>query len=439
MMRSTWRRTGLALLCAVAALPVAAGPARADGDPLAVLYADPGVEGLGRAYPPPGGFEGPCGVGVDSKGNFYVSDYYRHNIDVFNPTSREYTTRLSGEDPLDGPCGLALGSAGELYVNNLHQDVVRYLPAVFPPVAKTSYGSRIVIDSGDSTGVAVAPGSGNVYVDDGSYVAVYEPSGAPLEAGGEPVRIGKGSLGEGYGVAVSGFPETEGYVYVPDAADRTMKVYDPAVDLDNPIATIDGDETPLGGFVSLRDAAVAVDQAGTIFVSDDLQPAYYESPEAAIYAFEPAGLYAGRLKFNVIDARPPGLAVDNSTGSTRGRIYVTSGNTAKAYVYIYAAGSASKSPGVCAPDGPCPAAAAEVAGPPSPAAPVPLGTGAAAPYAAPPELSTATAPAVAGAAPALAAPAATAAAQHRRRRAHGHRPKRCHRHQRCRPSARFSR
>jgi hypothetical protein len=151
---------------------------------------------------------------------------------------------------------------------------------------------------------------------------------------------------------------------VADAGDNTIKVFNPAIDPDNPIQTIDGHETFPGQFFSLADSALAVDQkTGRVYVSDDLQPQYFERPEAAIYAFEADGSYTGRLERNVVDARPPGLAVDNSISSRQGRVYVTTGNTEGAFIYAYGPFEVSKSAGVCAFGGACP----EI-GPPSPPA-----------------------------------------------------------------------
>jgi DNA-binding beta-propeller fold protein YncE len=371
------RRLRLPALCGVlAALAAVAPAARADlADPLFSFYASEEKEGKAHApYPAPGsGFEGPCGLAVDSLGDFYVADYYHHSVDAFE-SSRKFLGQLFEEDPLDGPCGLAVGVGGALYVNNFHRNVVRFTPSSFPLASFTPYGAGTVIDSEHPTGVAVDAASGNVYVDDRTHVAVYEPSGAPVEVGGEPLRIGLGSLEDGYGVAVSGFPATAGYVYVPDAATDTVKVYDPAVDTLNPVAEIDGHEVPGGGFVSLRDAAIAVaKQSGRIYVADDLQPEYYERPEAAIYAFTASGVYAGRLKYNVVNARPPGLAVDSSCAEhspplseettptceefnpANGNVYVTTGNGEEASVYAYASNALTmsefKAPQSLAPSG----------------------------------------------------------------------------------------
>jgi len=361
---------GLALLCALAAAS-AVGAAAAEATPADPLLGFPFFAAIskegeeGKPYPSPDGFEGPCGLAVDSSGTLYVSDYYRRHVDAFAPGKTEPKSPEEarpkfllqtnvGETP-EGPCGLAVEAGGDLFVNVFHQEIVRYTPSPFPLTAKSTYGPGVTIDTAHPTGVAISPLTGNVYVDDRTHVSVYEPSGAPVEVGGEPLRIGEGSLLDGYGVAVSGFGTTAGHVYVSDAGDDTVKVYDPAGDPSTPVETIDGHENPLGGFVSLRDSALAVDRVtGRVYVADDLLPEFFERPEGAIYAFEPSGAYAGRLKRNVIDALPPGLAVDNSSTATQGRVYVTSGNTELASIYAYGPTAAVKSPGECAEGGPCP-------------------------------------------------------------------------------------
>jgi hypothetical protein len=152
------------------------------------------------------------------------------------------------------------------------------------------------------------------------------------------MRIGEGTLIDGYGAAFS-----NGRLYVADAGSNTVKVYQPGTAA--PVASVAG---PGVGFKSLRDAAVAVDRSsGNLYVADNLQPSLTEQPEAAIEVFSSAGSYLGRLKYGIVDARPPGLAVDNSGGPTQGRVYVTSGNTIQASVYAYGPG-AQTSTGVSA-------------------------------------------------------------------------------------------
>lgn len=316
----------------VSASLLAAGPAAtwaAAPEPDFVLASN------GEGYPL---MDGPCGVGVDMSGNFYIASYYRRSIDIFT-SAQKYLTQLSNVDPLGGPCGVAVGGSGSLYVSNYHRKVDRFTPSIFPPTSSASYSSMGVVDPSHSTGVAVDVITNNVYVNGRTHVAVYQANGAPILDGGDPMRIGQGSLGDGYGVAVSGYSATKGFVYVPDHLDDTVKIYDPAVDLEDPIQTIAG---PPGGFGSLRDSAIAVDRVrGDVYVADALAyPQYTESPRSIIHVFDSSGAYKGRLKYEVRDAFPPGLAVDNSTTATQGRVYVTSNNGLGVGLYAYPPGSA---------------------------------------------------------------------------------------------------
>jgi Uncharacterized conserved protein len=313
-----------AVLCAsLAALLLTAAPAGA-----AEVPNHPQLFAFTGATSPAGDFEDACGVAVGSAGAVYVSDYYHHVIDLFNPLSAP--PKLAEEDPLDGPCGLALDSGGDLYVNNFHRNVVRFTPSEF------STGPGTVIDAEHSTGVAVDPATGNVFVNDRTYIAEYEPSGAPVLSAGEPIRIGLGSLGDAYGVAVSDFAAAAGYVYVPDASGDTVKVYDPATDPLHPVRVIDGLGTPQAGFVSLLDAAIAIDQSsGHVYVVDNTQPRS-EHPAAAVDEFNAAGAYRGQLPAAIVDGEPSGLAVNG------GDVYVTSGNDEGASVLAFGPAAPSK-------------------------------------------------------------------------------------------------
>jgi hypothetical protein len=188
--------------------------------------------------------------------------------------------------------------------------------------------------------VAVDWSAGFVYVDSRTYIGVYGLNGTPVLEGGEPMRIGVGTLGDGQGLAISRYSATLGDLYVPDAVSNTVKVYNPSVSKSTPIAEI---KDPFNHpFVSLRDSAVAVDRVtGDVYFADNTQPAHTEKPQATIYIYGATGIYKGHLKYNVTDALQPGIAVDNSETpqNTQGRVYVTSGNTNQAGVYAYGPGS----------------------------------------------------------------------------------------------------
>ncbi len=277
--------------------------------------------------------EGACGLAISS-GTLYISDYHHRAVHSFTLGGTYSGSRfLPGGDPpstvnqLNAVCGLAADGGGNLYANEFHQDVIRLVP------------SEQLVDAGEATGVAVGA-DGDLYVNHRTSVAVYD---APVEAGEAPAQvIGSGTLDDAYGLAID---SKAGRVYVPDAADETIKVFEPAIDLVVPVDTIDG---PAGaGFNSLFNAALAVDSSATdgqghLLVVDNLKP-LFEKPQAAVYEFGPNGEYldtlqarkvgpTGSAKFDgPIFGDPSGISVDPGSGD----LYVTTGNSELSNVVKY--------------------------------------------------------------------------------------------------------
>jgi hypothetical protein len=300
-------RVGFLVLAALTLTLVLASSARAER----ALLSENAVNLGGVAN---GNVEDACGLAFDGE-NTYISYYYEHLVYLLEPGEEPLPIEA---DPVDGPCQLAVGPGGRLYANDWHRRVERLLP------------TPLVFDSNESTGVAVDPASGDVYVNDRTYIAVYEPSGAPVMEGGDPLRIGLGSLVDAYGLALF-----DGRVYVPDAGSGTVKVFDPATDTKSPVLTIDGHATPQAGFNSLMDAAVAVDPSNEhVVVLDNLQPRF-EHPQAAIDEFDATGTFLGQVKTKVVDAEPSALAFKG------GSLFVTSGNGERSTVFGFGAYTAS--------------------------------------------------------------------------------------------------
>ena len=170
-----------------------------------------------------------------------------------------------------------------------------------------------------------------------SPTAPTSPSTSPGRHAGEaPIQIGLGSLGEAYGVAVSDYPATAGDLYVPDAADNTVKVFRPGDQPRTPIEEMNGVGTPQGAFTYLIDGEIAVDNSptspsyGHVFVLDAIGHGLSEHPEAVLDEFNAAGTTA---------ARSPASPTPNPRGSRsndqvpHGNVYVTSGNTEGSSVF----------------------------------------------------------------------------------------------------------
>lgn len=272
------------------------------------------------ALPSEAQIEGPCGLAVSPAGVVHLADYYHRTIDRFSiPTAGTrgaYISRLVlpganpvfGVNTLDAVCGLAFDAAGNLYGNEWHQGVLRLT------------GGEATIDSGESTGLAIDPSTNRLYVDDRTRILEYA---LPFTAGDEPVAtIGGGHLGDGYGLAAFG-----GRVYVADASAGKVKVFEPAIDVDVPVANISG------SFVSLTDSALAIDPGnGHLLVVDNRQPGF-EHPRSAVLEFGSAAsgyAFLGTLPGAPIDGGPSGIAI-----LPDGKLLVSDGNSELSNAFLY--------------------------------------------------------------------------------------------------------
>jgi hypothetical protein len=316
---------------------------------------------------PAGNFEDACGVALAPQsslffeGQFlYIADYYHDKIDAL-ASHHGYTVPLEGEitihevAPGNGPCGLAVDSWGDVFVNSWHEDVLMFTPSGLPgtnsPNSHTEYTRTTLDGESTDTGVAVVGQKACgfceeeqlVYVDTRTAINEYEiTENSQIPRVTTFVQtIGSNPSAEYYGVGVSTFPATNGFIYVADASTDTVKVFNPAVSTTAPVEEIDGAGTPQHGFDYLGESTVTVDDNpespsyGHIYLMDNLQRNVTEHPEVAVDEFNSHGSYRGQISHWIApEGEPPvptehWLTASDPNGlviGQEGNVIVSSGN-----------------------------------------------------------------------------------------------------------------
>ena len=160
-----------------------ASPSGAAGDPLFVFPPEPPPPRTPPLPPPTGEyFEGPCGLAYDRAAVLRLRLLPRRDRRLHREHGVPGPDCVE-VDPLDGPCWARLRCLGE----SLRQQ----LPPRGQEVRLLSQlPGRPVIDTPTRPAVAVDPATGDVYVDERTQIAVYDPAGAPRWMVGEPLKIG---------------------------------------------------------------------------------------------------------------------------------------------------------------------------------------------------------------------------------------------------------
>lgn len=273
--------------------------------------ADPSRASLGA--PQSRKFAGACGTAVDSAGNLYVAG--ESNIKVYDATGSELA---SIADP-HRPCWLAVDSKCNLYVANRgfgDGNVVLYEPVPKEPASchPTGFGPPQIVDATIyPQGVAVDPQTDHLLVTHlESPVLEY---GSPSE--GSPLLDSEfcGIQREGFGIDVY---DATGDVYIVDSPQRTIDVCSPTGS--QALSRIDGSGSLGGTFAGfdLNNASLAVDQS-----NGHLLLGMMES-RGAVEEYEASGAFVAQYgSFTKGTAgRPTDLAIDNSSGASKGNLYV---------------------------------------------------------------------------------------------------------------------
>jgi hypothetical protein len=180
---------------------------------------------------PDKGFGEPCGVATEaSTGAVYVGEYDNHHVWRYTPTTGTVTeANYTGgiQTPME-VCNVA-ADGGSVYAGNTYSggELLKYSSSAFatgtPPAP-----SGTLLDA-TATAVATDPSNGDVYVDEGERVSVFNSSGTSLYTFGSSLDFGANSAG----VGVMG---SNGKAFVADRVAGQVDVFAPAVNLP-PVAT----------------------------------------------------------------------------------------------------------------------------------------------------------------------------------------------------------
>jgi hypothetical protein len=252
-----------------------------------------------------------CGVVVDRFGYLYVAG--QKVIKVYNPAGALLT---SIADP-NFPCYLAVDASGILYAVDRgsaisgDEKVVLYKPEMFPLQAGTGYASPKLIEETpqEPKGIAVDPETGQLYVSGESTVSKY------------------GSASEGSALLDSEFGGLHHELRGLDVYGSTHEVY-VGLNGSSSIVVFDSNGTEKVRSFSTAHAAgpgVAIDQSnGHVLLAT--------APSGgSIEEYESSGAFVGSFGSFPQVGVASDVAIDNSNGPGKGRLYVAYRNEVKAF------------------------------------------------------------------------------------------------------------
>src|SRR5262245_12973695 len=160
---------------------------------------------------PQGHFVSLAGVAVDASGNLWTADSGTGNVDEFDPKGK-FLQQWS--DPSGTPQAIAVDAP--------HNAVYLLTFGTTGRFTLTG-GGQTTIDSGSGTALALDPQFGNLYVDQGHDVAVYDPTGTRIDTLFS-LGVNTNSQGLAFRSSVKNSP---GALSVSDASNNTVTIYAP--------------------------------------------------------------------------------------------------------------------------------------------------------------------------------------------------------------------
>jgi uncharacterized protein (TIGR03437 family) len=278
----------------------------------------------------------PTRITLDSSGDLYIADSVNHRVrevnsqGVINTFAGNGNFRFSGDGgaatgaALSGPGSVAFDSAGNMYIaDTLNHRVRKISGGIITTVAGT--GTNVPLPS-SPLGVAV-DSAGILYVSmSGCCIQVIQPSGATSTIQVDRLALSAQSyeLGQPQGLAV----DSAGNIYFADALENLVGRLSPSGTMTTIAGTgargHSGDGGPATSATLAGPAAVAVDQAGNVYIADQINSRIREISGGNITTIAGTGMSGfsgdGGPAMSANLAHPSGVAVDSA-----GNIYIADG------------------------------------------------------------------------------------------------------------------
>ncbi|HXS32312.1 MAG TPA: hypothetical protein VN758_00890 [Solirubrobacterales bacterium] len=301
----------------------------------------------------PGGVlsETDCGVAVDqSSGSLYIGETnpfgsFGGRIWRYTPSSPsgsidDFDYALTGIS-VDHPCAVAVGSGSVYAIDHIGTPdpptVDRFAASSFT----TDFSNQpqaTTIDTGPleagPTAIAVDPKTGDLYVDEGHKIAVFDSSGIPIYSFGAAANFGNISAAIALKSSASG-PASAVYVADRQKGSHEVDVFGALAKTPTfthpEIASFGPDGTASSTFAVRRLAGLAFDQAARrLYAADARAPGIYGFDAAAPPSFPLATGFsplATAATGSPESSTSPGIAVDNTALGSAGNLYLASGAT----------------------------------------------------------------------------------------------------------------
>ncbi len=233
---------------------------------------------------PGGTFSEACGVAVDPSGDVFVGDYsgrvWRYHRTSTSAPLTDANYSVTGIETAGlTPCNLAVDGAGSVYASAYSNGPLkRFEASTFAAVPPSETGTTV---NAKSTTVATDPQTGDVYVDEGNQVALFDSSGQLV------THFGSGAISTSRGVAVD---PANGHVFAASDESKIVSfgvapsIYKP---IDNP-AVVHG--VSQAATRDQGDFQVTPDGAFSTFpTTQPIKSTYQNAGHTEIYRYGPAG------------------------------------------------------------------------------------------------------------------------------------------------------